>query len=145
MSQANVVCGSVTSLSPFVIAELGYEFLGFQAPLLADGSASIQQTKAGRTIPVKFQLKFGGQITGTATATIAVYRVLNIATGTVDTTALTDDAGAANENSNRFRYAAAGAAYIYDLKTKGWSAPATYRIVVTLSDGSVHWVDFSLR
>ena len=141
----NVVCGQVTSLSPFAIVELTYEFMGFSPPLLSDGSASIHQQKAGRTIPVKFQLRFGGQLSGTATARIAVYRILNVATGTVDTTDLTEDAGAANENSDRFRYDTGAQHYIYNLNTKGWQAPATYRLIVTLADGSTHAVDFSLR
>jgi sugar lactone lactonase YvrE len=141
---ANRICGSVTSLSPFVIAEIAYTFGGFDQPLLADGSASIQQNKTGRTIPVKFTLTWQGHLVSDAAATIAVYKVLNTATGTVDTTALTEDAGAANDTGNAFRYAGDGK-YIFNLSTKGWPAPATYRIIVTLSDGSVYSVDFSLR
>jgi probable HAF family extracellular repeat protein len=141
----NTVCGRVTSLSPFVIAQLGYEFVGFDPPLLTDGSASIQQSKAGKTIPVKFQLRVGGQLTGAATATIAVYRILDIATGTVDTTSFATDSGASTENTNQFRYDTASQQYIYNLQTKNWRAPATYQIVVTVSDGSSHNVNVSLR
>jgi hypothetical protein len=35
---ANVICGRVTSLSPFAIVEPAYDFLGFLPPLLDDGS-----------------------------------------------------------------------------------------------------------
>jgi len=143
--QANTVCGLATSLSPFVIAELGYQFLGFKEPLLPGGSASIQQSKGGRTIPVKFQLASGGQLTGAATATIAVHKVLDVAVGSVDTTEYTADAGQANDTSNQFRYVAEAQQYIFNLSTKGWAAPATYRIFVTLSDGTAHTIDFSLR
>jgi probable HAF family extracellular repeat protein len=143
--QSNTVCGQATSLSPFAIAELGFEFLGFNEPLLADGSASIQQRKAGRAIPVKFQLKFGGELTGAAEATISVNQVLDVAVGTVDTTDLTEDAGTANEDSNRFRYDEAAKQYIFNLSTKGWQAPATYRIVASISDGRTYTVHFSLR
>jgi hypothetical protein len=143
--QSNTVCGQATSLSPFAIAELDFEFLGFSEPLLADNSASIRQTKAGRTIPVKFQLRFGGELTGAAAATIAVNKVLDVAVGTVDTTDLTENAGNANENSNSFRYDAATEQYIFNLSTTGWQAPATYRIVVSISDGRAYSVDFSLR
>jgi sugar lactone lactonase YvrE len=141
---ANRICGSVTSLSPFAIAEIAYSFSGFDQPLLADGSASIQQTKTGRTIPVKFTLTWQGQPVANATATISVYKVLDTATGTIDTTQLTEDAGAANDTGNAFRYAGDGK-YVFNLSTKGWPAPATYRMSVTLSDGSVYSVDFSLR
>ncbi len=141
----NTVCGQATSLSPFVIAELGFEFLGFLEPLLADGSASIKQTKGGRTIPVKFQLRFRGALTGIAAATINVYKVLDVAVGTVDTTDLTEDAGNANENSTQFRYDTGAEQYIFNLSTRGWQAPATYRVVVSISDGRAYTVEFSLR
>jgi len=144
-THANTVCGEATSLSPFVVAERGFEFLGFREPLLAAGTASIQQTKGGRTIPVKFQLSFQGHVTGAATATISVYKVLDVAVGTVDTTDLTADAGIANDTSNRFRYDSEAGQYVFNLSSKGWQAPATYRIAVTVSDGTVHTVDFSLR
>ena len=143
--QSNTVCGQAISLSPFAVGERFFEFLGFDEPLLADGSASIQQRKAGRTIPVKFQLRFGGELTGAAEATISVNRVLDVAVGTVDTTDLTENAGNANEISNRFRYDPVAKQYIFNLSTKGWQAPATYRIVVSISDGRSYTVDFSLR
>jgi hypothetical protein len=84
-------------------------------------------------------------LTGATTATIAVYRILDAATGTVDTTDLTEDAGPANEDTNQFRYDATAKQYVYNLQTKGWPAPATYRIVVTLQDGSTYAVNVSLR
>lgn len=55
------------------------------------------------------------------------------------------DAGGANNNGVLFRYDAAGQQYIYNLSTAGWSAPATYQIVVTLDDGMQQTVLFSLR
>ena len=94
---------------------------------------------------MKDQLALAGHLTGAATATLAVYKLLDVATGSVDTTDLTEDAGQANETSNRFRYVAGPDHYIFNLSTKGWPAPATYRIFVTLSDGTVHTIDFSLR
>jgi len=122
-----------------------YEFGGFAPPLLKDGTASIQQGRQGRTIPVKFSLTCSdGTAVTAAVATIAVYKVLDAAVGTVDTTDLMVDAGNASSTGNLFRHAGGGQ-YIYNLSTAGWSAPATYRIVVTLDDGSQHAVDYSLR
>ena len=122
-----------------------YAFGGFEPPILKDGSASIQQGGQGRTIPVKFTLScLNGAPVTTAVATIAVFKVLDVATGSVDTTDLTADAGSANDAGNLFRHTGSGQ-YHYNLSTKGWSAPATYRIVVTLDDGTEHRVDFSLR
>jgi hypothetical protein len=113
--------------------------------LLQDGSASIKQSKHGRTIPVKFQLRSLGRPVGLATATIGVYQVVNAATGTVDMTNLTADAGAANDNGLTFRFDSSSGDYVYNLSTVGFPSPATYRIRVTVSDGSVYTVDFSLR
>ena len=45
-----------------------YEFGGFEAPLVADGSASIRKGANGRTIPVAFQLRRAGEIVTTALA-----------------------------------------------------------------------------
>lgn len=123
-----------------------YNFGGFLPPLLRDGTASIQQGRQGRTIPVKFQLRCAnGTSVSAAVATIAVFKMLDVATGAVDTTDLTADAGAANNNGVLFRYDATSQQYVYNLSTAGWSAPATYRIIVTLDDGTQHMVEFSLR
>jgi sugar lactone lactonase YvrE len=140
----NVICGETESLSPFALAEKAYDFGGFEKPLLADGSASIQQSNQGRTISVKFTLTHNGSPVTAAVVTIEVFKVLDSATGTTDTTDLTSDAGSSNDNTNRFRYDDAGR-YTYNLSTKGWSAPATYRIVVRIDDGTVQTTEFSLR
>ncbi len=122
-----------------------YQFGGFEPPLLMDGSASIKQQKTGRTIPVKFSISCGGTPAPNAVATISVFKLLDAAIGTVDTTDLTADSGMANENSNLFRYDAVGQHYIYNLSTMGYMAPATYRIFVNLEDGTQQFIDFSLR
>jgi Tol biopolymer transport system component len=124
---------------------LVYEFSGFQPPLLPDGSAVIRQSNEGRVLPVKFRLSRDGQPIGTAVATIAVHKVLDVATGSVDTTDLTADAGNANDNGPLFRVDPETLQYIYNLSTRGFEAPATYRIRVTLDDGGVYTVNFSLR
>ena len=122
-----------------------YEFGGFEAPLVADGSASIRKGANGRTIPVAFQLRRAGEIVTTALASLTVQQVLDTATGTTDITNLTTDAGQSSGNSGWFRYDAATDRYVFSLSTKELSAPGTYRIRVSLDDGSVYTVDFSLR
>jgi hypothetical protein len=86
-----------------------------------------------------------GEPTGEPAATIAVYKVLDTDTGTVDATDLTEDSGAANDDGNQFRYDDDNQYYVFNLSTRGWYAPATYRVVVTLDDGSEFSVDVSLR
>jgi hypothetical protein len=120
-----------------------YTFGGFLPPLLDDGSASVRQGQHGRTIPVKFALWAGDGPASTALATLGVYRVLDVATGTTDATDLTADAGASSDTGNRFRLD--GPHYVYNLSTRGFSAPATYRIVVRLDDGTEHMTEFSLK
>lgn len=46
----NIICGVVTSLSPFLLAEPGYTFGGILQPIAADGSSVF---KRGRVVPVK--------------------------------------------------------------------------------------------
>jgi hypothetical protein len=53
-----------------------YEFGGFEAPLLADGSASIRNGANGRTIPVAFQLHRAAEIVTTALASLTVRQML---------------------------------------------------------------------
>ena len=122
-----------------------YDFGGFESPLLGDGSASFKKGPNGRTIPVRFQLRRDGTIVTTAAASIAVHKLLDAATGTVDMTDLTADAGQSSSDSGWFRFDAETERYVFNLSTKNMSAPATYRIQVTLDDSTVHTVTFSLR
>ncbi len=115
--------------------------LVFAPPLIANASAAFKEIKVGRTIPVKFRLTSGD----TSAATIAVFRILDIATGSLDSTDLVADAGSANFNENLFRFDRIAQQYIFNLSTKDFPAPATYRIFVTLDDGSQKSVDFALR
>lgn len=122
-----------------------YDFGGFEAPLVSDGSASIRRGANGRTIPVAFQLRRAGEIVTTAFASLTVQQVLDAATGTTDITDLTEDAGQSSGNSGWFRYDADREKYVFNLSTKELPAPGTYRIRVSLDDGTVHVVNFSLR
>ncbi len=124
---------------------LPYNFGGFEAPLLADGSASFKQGANGRTVPVKFQLRRDGQIVSTATASIAVHKVLDTATGSVDMTDLTLDAGQSNASSGWFRFDPETERYVFNVSTRNMSGPSTYQVQVTLDDHTVHRVNISLR
>ena len=72
-------------------------------------------------------------------------QVLDTATGTIDITDLTADAGQSSGNSGWFRYDPETKRYLFSLSTKDLPAPGTYRIRVSLDDRSVHTVDVSLR
>ena len=116
-------------------------FLGYLNPLLKDGKALFQ---AGRTIPVKFQLVApDGSFVTDAIASIQVFRVVATPTGTVDMSVDTLPSGSSNIGS-LFRFDPISSQYIYNLSTKGYSS-CTYMLRTTLSDGTTHDVNFSLR
>lgn len=119
---------------------VGYNFLGFFNPVRNDGSSVF---KSGRTVPIKFSLTAAdGSVVSNATASIQVFRVLDIATGTVEE--VTPDAAGQSNTDNLFRFDAASGQYIYNLKLTGYPA-GTYRVSAIVSDGSQHEVVFSVR
>lgn len=117
-----------------------YDFTGYFMPLLNNGQAVF---KAGRTIPVKFQLTAAdGTIVSNATATLQVAMVSGAITGTID---FTDATASGDSNTgNLFRFDADSGQYIYNLSTQGYSV-GTYLIRTTLNDGTTHDVQFSLK
>jgi hypothetical protein len=114
-----------------------YNFIGFLPPIRNDGSSRF---KAGRTIPIKFQLTAtdGSHVTD-ASPTLEVYHVTGEVLGTVDV----ESSGEANEDNN-FRYDSESAQYIYNLSTKGYST-GTYLLRVSLNDQTTHDVQVSIR
>jgi hypothetical protein len=103
-----------------------YNFIGFLPPL---GSGTF---KAGRTIPVKFQLTDAkGNYISTATAQIWVDSNSGTSSGS-------------SNNENYFRYDPTNNQYIFDLSTKDLQ-PGTYTIKVTLDDGTVHAIEIKLK
>ncbi len=125
--------------------QVSYEFGGFLPPLLLDGSASIKQSKKGRTLPVKFQVTCGGTLVETLAPFVSVLKISDSASGTVDTTDMTEATGSGADDGNTARYDPDAQQYIFNLSTKGLDAPATYRISIDLFDGKPQSVDFSLR
>ncbi len=121
---ANQICGVSTTLSPFVIAEPTYEFLGFGPPLQV--GAADRAGNAGRTYPVKFRLRWKGELWGGAAATLAVSGSNGpVAAGT-------------------FRYDAEDEQYVFNLSTRGWPA-GTYQLVVRVDDGGTYTTVLTLR
>jgi hypothetical protein len=117
-----------------------YGYSGILQPINPDGSSIF---KIGRVAPVKFQLYCSGTVpTGTATATLSVFRIMNIVTGTVEEVT-TVSPGEANTD-NIFRYDPASQQYIYNWATKGLSQ-GTYQLRITINDGTVHTVNLSLK
>jgi hypothetical protein len=138
---ANVVCGRVTSFSPFAVVETAYRFSGFLSPLVT-GRSVVLQAKQTRTVPVKFQLLFQDQPTGEPGAQIALYALDpagNIVGGN-----LAVDAGSANGGATAFRYDSQSQHYIFNLSTKNL-AVGSYRVIVTIDDGTTAKADLVLK
>jgi hypothetical protein len=107
-----------------------YSFSGFLPPL----GPGPRQFKTGSTIPVKFQLTdYYGNYISTAVAQIWVGSLTNPGTSS-----------SSSNNGNYFRYDPTNNQYIFDLSTKGMS-PGTYKIFVTLDDGTTYSTSITLK
>jgi hypothetical protein len=124
------ICGSVTSLSPFVFAELRYDFVGFFAPV--DNGTVYNTMKAGAAVPVKFRLG-GDQGVAIFLAGYPQSQAVGCANGVpVDAVEETVNAG-----GSTLSYDAVSQTYTYVWKTdKGW-ANTCRKFTLGLKDGSV--------
>jgi hypothetical protein len=117
---------------------VNYVFNGFLPPVSLG-----KPFKLGSTIPVKFQLTDAlGAVITNASPSISL-ELLSEGTPTGDVI-YGDSSGAANTGSI-FRYDPNSYQYIFNLATKGLTAPATYRITVDLRDGTTQQVDVGLK
>lgn len=117
-----------------------YNFIGYFAPILNDGSAIYN---SGRTIPVKFELTAAdGTIVTNAVANLFVAMTSNLTIGTTDMTDATASGG--SDTGNLFRFDPTSGQYIYNLSTGGF-ASGTWLIRAIINDGTVHNVLFSIR
>ena len=112
-----------------------YQNSGFLVPLREGG-----RYKQGRVIPVKFQLSYeNGSTITSALANISVLPVSNgvIVGGPVVVSSVS------KANTGTF-FRSAGSQYIYNLDTKA-IPKGTYRIIATISDGSIITRDVVLK
>lgn len=113
-----------------------YSWSGFLQPINADGSSVF---KAGRTVPIKFQLTGASASITNAVAQIS-YTKVGDASGTVNE-ATSNGAG---DSGNTFRYDATTSTYIFNWSTKGL-ASGTYQLKIDLGDGVNRTVNVRLR
>ena len=99
--------------------------------------------KQGSTLPIKFYVcDANGVHVSTAVASLAVLKVSSgVDTGDPVTVL---DSGASNDNGIYFRWDSSGQQYIYNLSTKNQST-GTYRIVITLNDGTLIITYYQLK
>jgi hypothetical protein len=130
------IYGSVSSLSPFVIAKLKFS-AQVQQPINADGS-SVFSVRHG-VVPVKFTLTQDRTVTCTLpTATIAVTRTAGGTIGAIDESVYS---GAADTGSN-FRISSCQ--YVYNLNS-GALGVGTYRVDIKIGGIVVGSANFGLK
>ncbi|MEZ0326558.1 MAG: PxKF domain-containing protein [Fimbriimonas sp.] len=136
---ANIICGTVTSLSPFAIVETGppLSWSGVLQPVNADNSSVF---KAGSTIPVKFKLTAGSAAITNQSATLSFAKVTEGVTGEVN------DAGTNVQGTlgNQFRFSEESGEYVFNWSTKGLGI-GTYRLYIELGDGVERTVEVGLK
>jgi hypothetical protein len=115
-----------------------YDFGGFLPPVSLG-----KPFRMGSTIPIKFQLTdVQGAFITDALPSIS----WELSSGGVPSGVVIDGdlSGAANTDST-FRYDPDSNQYIFNLSTKGLTAPATYSITVDLGDGTTQQVNIGLK
>ena len=133
-----VVCGSVTSFSPFAVFGAIYHAT-VQAPIAADGRSTFKAQRG--SVPVKFTLSLGGAPTcRLLPATISIVRDAG-ATATAinaDVFSLPSDSGAL------FRIDETNCQYVYNVNARSLGA-GTYRVQISISGFLVGSAKFTLQ
>jgi probable HAF family extracellular repeat protein len=129
------ICGSVASLSPFIVAEpVPFSWSGFFSPV--SNPPVLNLAKAGSSIPMKFSLagNQGLNIFASGTPTIAP-----ITCGASSTVSIGD---ASTAGGSGLHYDAATNQYTYVWKTsKSW-ADSCLQLLIRLTDGTTHAANF---
>jgi Tol biopolymer transport system component len=137
----NTICGSVSSLSPFIVAQFQYAFEGFFQPLDNPGSTTpylVNRMKAGSAVPVKFSL---GSNQGLNIFAPGNPGSKATACGTLTNVDLIEQTSTAGSSS--LSYDPVSKQYSYVWKTdKGWAGTCR-QLVVGLIDGTTHTALFN--
>lgn len=134
----NVVCGTVSSFSPFAVAEALHDFSGFFQPV--DNLPTLNVIKAGSAIPVKFSL--GGD-QGLNIFEAGYPRSQVIACDSVAPVDGIEETVSAN--SSGLSYDAGTGQYTYAWKTDRSWANTCRQLVIKLDDGTVQRANFKFR
>lgn len=119
----STICGTVTSLSPFLVAEAQYA-AQIQQPINADGSSVFSASRG--VVPVKFALTLANVPTcNLPPASIVVTRLSGSSPGTVDETVYE----MAADSGTSFRISSCQ--YVYNLAAKGLG-PGTYEVDIVI-------------
>ena len=134
----HVICGTVSSLSPFVVAQSGYNFSGFFQPV--DNLPTLNVIKAGQAVAVRFSLNGNQGLNIMAPGYPLSQRIDCGSNASLDEVEQTLTAG-----SSSLSYDPATNSYSYIWKTnKAWSGTCR-QLIVKLSDGTEHRANFKFK
>ncbi len=145
---ANLLCGAVTSLSPFTVLGAPIVPVGLEPPLAAlaaAGETPLPPSKAfrqGSTLPLRLELTRNG--VALTDADVGAPRIISIvrAGQAIDLNTIDVDAGGANDSGLLFRFS--DDAWVYNLSTRGL-ATGTWIITIEMADGPRFSASFVLR
>jgi hypothetical protein len=131
----NIICGTVTSLSPFAVFQRTYQFTGFFQPV--DNIPTLNLMNAGRAVPVKFSLN-GNQGLNIFAAghpkSQAIACETNVPVGNIEETSTAGQSGLTYDPDTD--------QYTYVWKTeKGWSGTCR-QLIIKFSDGTMRSANF---
>jgi hypothetical protein len=143
-----IICGAVTSLSPFAVFGAPVTVIGLSAPLaaLAPVGSPVplpgHAFRQGSTLPLKLQLFSGSTLlTSAATAPPQITGLVRNGNA-VNLTSVDPDSGQANDVGTLFRYS--GPDWVFNLSTKGLTA-GTYTLTIKVPGGLSYNAGFVLK
>lgn len=137
----HILCGEVTSLSPFVVVQKKmYTFSGFYPPV--DNLPTINIAKAGQAIPIRWSLKKtdGSFVSDLGMVVSYGYGTVTCGSGTTDTIEEYSDAGLTS-----LRYDTSANQFVLTSKTNKTWAGSCKTFTLTLSDGTKHQASFQFK
>lgn len=131
----NIACGTVTSLSPFALAQQAYRFTGFYPPV--DNPPIVNSVKAGQGVPVKFEL--GGNqgldiFVGGAPSSQQIHCSTGAPLDVISETVSTGSSG--------LHYDATSGEYVYVWKSDKTWANTCRQLTLNFNDDSTRKVNF---
>jgi hypothetical protein len=132
------ICGIVSSFSPFILAELSYDFIGFYQPV--DNAPTLNVVKAGSAVPVKFGLGGNLGLNILATGYPTAQGISCDLSAPADDIEQTVTAGASS-----LSYDATSGQYTYVWKTDRLWVGGCRQLTLKLADGTTHIAVFRFK